>query len=194
MVKTAETLAKAAAHRRIAAEMVPADILSRYAQRSMADAEAVWAFKCVFASQYGISALLCHAFAVADRHPHRIMFNGETARIMGHEFRPGYTPQGALDCYESVPFRLTRNITTLLSPYLVEGGMCTAMVAAAAALAKRSEALEPYLSLLLRDDIVSHYASRVHPKTEMEGRHLELQLADKSAKNVAKVLARYVTK
>ena len=55
---------------------------------------------------------------------------------------------------QEVPFRLTRNLMTLLSPLLVDGVFASSMASTALALADQATTLRPYLGLVLREDLV----------------------------------------
>jgi phosphatidylinositol kinase/protein kinase (PI-3 family) len=61
---------------------------------------------------------------------------------------------------EEVPFRLTPNLMHMLSPYLVDGVLVLTMACVAHALTSRREATQPFLHLMLRDDILSWHASK----------------------------------
>ncbi|CAN0074916.1 unnamed protein product, partial [Sphacelaria rigidula] len=118
--KKAESEERMKVFEEICRHHVGKDILTRYVHGVVKDSEAAWAFRRHFAAQAGISSLLCHVFTCGERFPHRIIFDRRTARVVSWEFRPGYTQAGLLDQTEDVPFRLTRNMSTLLSPILVE--------------------------------------------------------------------------
>ncbi|CAM9242622.1 unnamed protein product [Chrysoparadoxa australica] len=189
-IKEVEERVKMEVYNEICEKHVKADILSRYVHGSLADTEAVWAFRRQFASQLGISSLLCYSFTCGERFPHRLMFDSHTACVISHEFRPGYTHQGLLDPAEDVPFRLTRNMVHLLSPLLVEGVMSYSMASVAQVLVQKKEFFEPYLALMLRDDLLSWHASKTAPRSETEQRVVEKQLQERMTKNVSKVMAR----
>jgi transformation/transcription domain-associated protein len=160
------------------------DMLTRFVHRSMQDSEAVWAFKRAFAQQLSISSLLCYAFTCGERYPHKLMIDETNARVISH------THQGLLELSEEVPFRLTRNITTLLSPFLIDGVFATTMITTAQALYSRYDIIQPYLNLVLRDDLLSWHASKTPVRSEFEQRLIEKQLTDRMHKNVSRVLQR----
>jgi transformation/transcription domain-associated protein len=189
-LKQAELGAKQRALQEIS-QTVGSDMLARFVSKTMQDSEAVWAFKRAFAQQLAVSSLLCYGFTCGERYPHKLMFDETTARVISHEFRPGYTHQGMLEVSEEVPFRLTRNITTLLSPFLIEGVFATSMVTTAQALCTREEVMRPYLSLMLRDDLQSWHASKTPVRSEFEQRGIEKQLNERMIKNVNKVVGRF---
>lgn len=53
-----------------------------------------------------------------------------------------------------VPFRLTRNLITLFTPFGVEGVFIASMAAAAQAMSAEQRELSVYLSLFFRDDLL----------------------------------------
>ncbi len=174
------------------ANLVKSDLLYEFVVGLMDDAEAIWAFKRTFAQQLGVSSLLCYALAGVERFPHRIMFDCKTAHVISYELCPGYTAQGYMEPTEAVPFRLTRNLTKLLAPFHVDGVMVPAIVSLAQSLMDKVEVFRPYLSLVLRDDLLSYYSSKNKsgPPSELEQRTLEKQLSDRISKNVTNLLRR----
>jgi phosphatidylinositol kinase/protein kinase (PI-3 family) len=56
---------------------------------------------------------------------------------------------------QEVPFRLTRNVMTFLSPLLVDGVLASGMASAGLALSDQASNLKPFLELLLHDDVVA---------------------------------------
>ncbi|KAG5177723.1 hypothetical protein JKP88DRAFT_189050 [Tribonema minus] len=187
----AEQSEKIATYRHIVDHVVREDILARFVHHTLRDGEAVWAFKRTFAQQLGVGSLLAYTFACNDRIPHKFVFDRATGRVIPYDFRPGYTQHGMLDPVEEVPFRLTRNVTALLAPFLVDGVLTTAVATAAQGLIAQREALHSYLSLMLRDDMVSWHGSKSQTlRKEAEVRAIERQLSERMNKNVVKLLDR----
>ena len=175
-------------------QRVPDDLLSRHVHASLqGDAEALWALKRALAMQLATVSLLCHAFTAGDRSPQRFVFSKKTGRFVASEFRPVYRPEGQMEPSEDVPFRLTRNIMTLLSPLLVDGVFASSMATTALAVSEKSATLKPYLTLILRDDLMSWHASKMQPQTDAEQRRNEAQLAERVSKNVKHALDRVQT-
>ncbi|CAB1109030.1 unnamed protein product [Ectocarpus sp. CCAP 1310/34] len=189
--KKAESEERLKVFNEICSKDVTADILTRYVHGVVKDAEAVWAFRRHFAAQAGISSLLCHIFTCGERFPHRIIFDKRTARVVSWEFRPGYTHAGLLEQAEDVPFRLTRNMSTLMSPMLVEGVLALTMVSMSGALMAKKEVLEPFLALILRDDLLSWHVSKAPVnRTEEQQKAVDVQLKERIGMNVTKVMSR----
>ena len=63
-----------------------------------------------------------------------------------------------------MPFRLTRNLQRVLGPLHLKGTFTAAMSSAAQCLRKQEEFLKSYLSLFIRDDLVSWYTGKVRNK------------------------------
>ena len=119
--------------------LVPDDLLARHAHVALrGSSEALWAAKRSAASQLAASAILGHALTVGDRSPARFALHlfssgGSAPRFTALDFRPVYQPEGQLEPLEDVPFRLTRNVMTFLSPLLVDGVFASTMAATALA-------------------------------------------------------------
>jgi phosphatidylinositol kinase/protein kinase (PI-3 family) len=108
------------------------------------------------ATRIATTSLLEHALVIRHRSPQNISYHRKTGSIQSNGFRPSYNSFGTLVVgYEEVPFRLTRNLTTLLSPLLVDGIFATSMGATALALDSNRSKLASYLSIILRDDLLA---------------------------------------
>lgn len=71
---------------------------------------------------------------IGNRQPKNILISMETANVFHSEFQCTYDDTGIVDNREAVPFRLTRNIVSFVSPFAVEGTFKTCLVAGAKAL------------------------------------------------------------
>lgn len=166
--------------------MVPSDILRQYLVTTLGDAEALWAFQSNLASQLAVSSLLYYTFQCPqDRHPFKVIFHKTTARVFTMEFRMQLTqPSSAQDA--DIPFRLTRNITTALSPFLIEGAFATTMCVVANALFAKKEVLLPFIHLMLRDELLGVHASKqgYMIKSEAEQRQIERNVCQPARMNI----------
>jgi transformation/transcription domain-associated protein len=86
-----------------------------------------------------------------------------------------------------VPFRLTRNISELIGPFLIEGVLVPSFVIISSALHAKRKVLEPILHLLLRDDVMAWYASKSSSKNDQKMQEVERQLSDRIRSNVRTV-------
>ena len=68
---------------------------------------------------------------VGSRSPNKLLISKASGKIHQLEFYPSYNSQCLLERNESVPFRLTRNLTSLFTPYGVEGWFVSTLTAAA---------------------------------------------------------------
>eukprot|EP00615_Pteridomonas_danica_P006202 CAMPEP_0114352786 /NCGR_PEP_ID=MMETSP0101-20121206/18188_1 /TAXON_ID=38822 ORGANISM="Pteridomonas danica, Strain PT" /NCGR_SAMPLE_ID=MMETSP0101 /ASSEMBLY_ACC=CAM_ASM_000211 /LENGTH=726 /DNA_ID=CAMNT_0001493323 /DNA_START=2470 /DNA_END=4650 /DNA_ORIENTATION=- len=159
----------------------PDSILANYIHSTLnADAEALWCLKRSIATRIATTSLLEHSFMIRQRSPQNVSFHRKTGAIISGNFRPSYNSFGALVVgFEEVPFRLTRNLTTLLSPLLVDGVFACSMGVTALALdTHRDTKLLSYLSLILRDDLVaatmiSNSTNNMKRKSDLEQRDIE---------------------
>lgn len=77
------------------------------------------------------AGLLSHMLLVGSRSPNKLLIAKASGKIHQLEFYPNYNSQCLLERNESVPFRLTRNLTSLFTPYGVEGWFVSTLTAAA---------------------------------------------------------------
>ena len=89
-----------------------------------------------------------------------------------------------------MPFRMTRNITDFIGPFLLEGSFIPSFVCTSSALHAKKSALEPILHLLLRDDIISWYISKTQPRNDKKIQEMEHQLFERVRKNIDYVQTR----
>ena len=90
-----------------------------------------------------------------------------------------------------VPFRLTRNITEFIGPFLLEGVFIPSFVSKSSAINSKRSILEPIFHLLLRDDVMSWYTSKSSAKTDQKMQDMERQLSDRVWSNVRFVQDRF---
>lgn len=64
---------------------------------------------------------------IGGRTPNKILFAKGTGRVYQQDFCPIYDTRLVLEKNESVPFRLTRNLATLFTPFGVEGNFVTTL-------------------------------------------------------------------
>jgi hypothetical protein len=186
-----EVAVKLKAYSRICSTMVDSSVLLDFIRSSLGDSESVFHYRRSFAGQLAISSMLQHAFCVAERTPSRVVFNERTGQVFAPDFRFSYNNQGFLD-EQRVPFRLTRNLRTLIGPIFEAGRFVPAMATFAAAVKNHLEDIDPILKLLMRDDIIAWYTSKSMAKSDSKTQELEKQLHDRVLKNVSQVQIRMV--
>jgi transformation/transcription domain-associated protein len=139
----------------ICAYQVPDTLLSQYMYRNICSSDQMWAFKKTFTTQIALTGLLCYLLRIGDRSLHKITLWRNSGQLIHSEFFPSYNPQGQIESNESVPMRLTRNITTFVGPHLTEGLLVASIMATNSAMIKNQEVIKNYLCLFVRDDLLS---------------------------------------
>jgi transformation/transcription domain-associated protein len=89
-----------------------------------------------------------------------------------------------------VPFRLTRNFVSFLTPYMLDGVFASSMTAMNSCLFRNQDVLKNYMCLFIRDDLLSWNSAKVSATTSASQRQLEQQLGSKITENVGLVLKR----
>ena len=177
----------------VSAGMVPKTILMQFVHTTLGgEPEQIWAWQHAFAAQLGVSSLLCFALSCGDRAPGKLVFHKQHARVLSADLRPGYGLKGYMENNEEVPFRLSPNLMAILTPFLVDGVFVPTMAAVAHAMTHKREYIQPFLHLMLRDDILSWHASKSPQPTRSESdqKQLERAMAERVNRNVLKVLER----
>ena len=177
-------------YNKICEEMVPDDTLFRYFESRFNEPEAFFSFRKMFANQLAMTCLLQYTFCASDRTPHKFVFNSKNGEILSPDFQLSYSNRGLLE-QKDLPFRLTRNLQVALGPTLWDGTFIPAMGSVAAAFASKSSEMKTSLCLLLRDDIISWYASKSFARGESETQDLERQLDPRITRNAELILLRF---
>eukprot|EP00466_Bigelowiella_natans_P000476 jgi/Bigna1/33130/e_gw1.1.3.1 len=170
--------------------VVPDYILSRFIDRVVRAPDQYWAFKKEFAAQIAISGFLSYIMNIGDRSLYKLSFSKKSGRIINSEFYPAYNAYYLIDCQESVPFRLTRNITTFLTPLMVDGIVSSVLTAANSCLLRNQDVIRNYLCLFIRDDLLSWNSTKMSMPDDRGQRQLESQLRDKIRNNVSLIIKR----
>lgn len=173
------------------ATTVPDHILSRHFAASVRHADQLWAVKKEFAAQLALTGYLSYILKIGDRVPHKLGFNRHSGRIVQTEFCPVYHDRNfTIECQEPVPFRLTRGMTHFVSPCMVGGLVSAVLTAVNTCLISNQDTVKSYLSLFLRDDLMSYLSGKYPLLTDHEARGFEAANKDKVAANMLAVLRR----
>lgn len=164
--------------------------LSRFIQKSLTSFEHLWEFKKQFAMQLSLSSFLGYIVKVGDRVPYKISFSRSSGELINSEFYPVYNNNQVIELSESVPFRLTPNLTTFLSPHLVNGIFGTSMISAAACMIKHQDILKNFMYLFFRDDIMSYSSSQLTISSDQDQQVIESRFREKISVNTLEVLSR----
>jgi len=151
--------------------VVSSTALLRHMHGALPDANAFTHWRKLFAQQLGLQAFLGHVMAMAPPPPESVHFSLSTGAVVhltdelalhggrredasGKDGRAGpKEPQGSTSS-RNVPFRLTRNLQTVLGPFAVEGPYVASITASAEAMSHHKCPLVAWLELLERDSEV----------------------------------------
>jgi len=154
----------------VCSDIVSENVLSQFCYKTCATTHSLFAFRRLLATQLALSGLACYATRSGGRQPHRVVLSRANGAITQLECGPtlsvvaplgfgggdgdgggggGFVPL-AVPAEEPVPFRLTRNLHTLFTPFGVEG-VFVPLLAAAADAACASGGLDALCDLFWAD-------------------------------------------
>jgi len=136
-------------------------------------------------TQFAVSSFVGYVMVTGNRTPDNIYFSLTTGHLLQLHFSPSYSTSGLLECKETVPFRLTPNIVSFLSPLGMRGVWNAVMTASAVCLTEMKTHIENHLKLYLWDDVMSYQVS-----TSTTESHLKEQIKGKVAANLATIMQR----
>jgi phosphatidylinositol kinase/protein kinase (PI-3 family) len=171
--------------------LVPEYILDRYMHKTMPNPDQLWEFKKEFAAQLGLASFMSHILKYGDRSLWKIGFFKHSGRVVNAEFYATYNEQMLCENTE-VQFRLTRNLVTLMTPFLVEGVFQATITASNSCLLGNQEILKNYFSLMVRDDLIGWNGTKVQVLSDEYQRNLEKQFKEKVNINVQAIIKRIV--
>ncbi|KAK4510703.1 uncharacterized protein ATC70_005136 [Mucor velutinosus] len=155
----------------IAKNMVPANILSKYMLRTLGSYTDYWMHRKQFIAQYATATFMSYLFSVGHRTPHKITMSRETGSIWMTELLPGWNQNNPmLGNGETVPFRFTPNIQDYITPVGVEGLFTSCLMATARSLTEPDLELDQYLSLFVRDELITWHMSNHRSVTDAQFR------------------------
>ncbi|OAD08306.1 hypothetical protein MUCCIDRAFT_32523, partial [Mucor lusitanicus CBS 277.49] len=155
----------------IAKNMVPANILSNYMLRTLGSYTDYWMHRKQFIAQYATATFMSYLFSVGHRTPHKITMSRETGSIWMTELLPGWNQNNPLlGNGETVPFRFTPTIQDYITPVGVEGLFTSCLMATARSLTEPDLELDQYLSLFVRDELITWHMSNHRSVTDAQFR------------------------
>ncbi|XRB06256.1 transformation/transcription domain-associated protein [Pycnococcus provasolii] len=134
-------------------KIVSENLLSQYMYKTLPTCNHLWSFKRSFLAHYALSVFSGNLFIVGHRTPSRLLLSRNSGAVVQVDFFPNYGANGLLENAEAVPFRLTRNLHTFLTPFGVDGGMAVAIGAAAQAIFQSHSCANSRFALLFRDEL-----------------------------------------
>ncbi|CCK69614.1 histone acetyltransferase TRA1 KNAG_0C05130 [Huiozyma naganishii CBS 8797] len=162
----------------------PSTILKNYFSGIYREFEDFWLFRNQFASNYGTFTFLSYMMMINNRTPHKIHIDKSSGDVFTLEMLPSRYPfervktvlkNNELDLpadapifhnNEPVPFRLTPNIQKLIGDSGLEGIFSVVIFSIARALKEPENELNTYLTLFIRDEIISWYSNLHRPIVE----------------------------
>ncbi|KAG2212646.1 hypothetical protein INT47_000623 [Mucor saturninus] len=168
----------------IAKKLVPSNILSKYMLRTLGSYTDYWMHRKQFIAQYATATFMSYLFSVGHRTPHKITLSRKNGNIWMTELLPGWNQSTPLlGNGESVPFRFTPNIQEYITPVGIEGLFTSCLLATARSLTEPELELDQYLSLFIRDELITWHMSNHRSVTDV-------QFRDRVQTNVLQVMTK----
>ena len=139
----------------ISQKWVPNNIVLQYFEATYPQYADFWLFRRNFSYQLASLTFLTYTMYMAQRNPHKMTISRNTGNIWGSELIPSMSSQKPVFHHqESVPFRLTPNLQTLMGPLATEGIFTAAIMAIARCLTEPEGELESQLAIFVRDEMI----------------------------------------
>lgn len=125
--------------------------------------------------------------SINNRYPHKFLINAGSGNVWATEMLPTLPPSNKAPAFhngEPVPFRLTPNIQTLMGPTSLEGLYSMSVMIIARCLTEPEFDLDQYLSIFVRDELISWYNQQHRPNVH------DQQLRDIVKVNVEAIVRR----
>lgn len=158
--------------------LVPSNVLKNYFIDNYSKWEDFWLFRKQFTSQYASFIFVTYMMCVNTRQPQKIHVNKLSGNVWTSDMLPckiasknasldgsqGGKPAPLFYNAELVPFRLTPNIQKLIGETGMEGVLSVYILAIARALTESESDLEQYLTLFVRDEVISWCSQHDSPR------------------------------
>lgn len=162
----------------IQTELVPSTVLRNYFVDLYPNFEDFWLFRKQFTSQYASFIFTTYMMCVNTRQPQKIHVNRGSGDVWTSDMLPckiasknasldgssGGRPAPLFYNAEMVPFRLTPNIQKLIGESGLEGILAVYVLVIARALTEPKSDLEQYLTLFVRDEVISWCTQQDPPR------------------------------
>lgn len=158
--------------------LVPSTVLKNYFVELYPNFEDFWLFRKQFTSQYASFIFTTYMMCVNTRQPQKIHVNRGSGSVWTSDMLPckiasksasldgssGGRPAPLFYNAEMVPFRLTPNIQKLIGESGLEGILSVYVLAIARALTEPKSDLDQYLTLFVRDEVISWCTQQDPPR------------------------------
>ncbi|KAK6458258.1 uncharacterized protein RJT20DRAFT_126237 [Scheffersomyces xylosifermentans] len=169
----------------IQALLVPSTVLKNYFVELYPQFEDFWLFRKQFTSQYASFIFTTYMMCVNTRQPQKIHVNKGSGSVWTSDMlpckiasksalvdNPSGRPAPLFYNAEMVPFRLTPNIQKLIGETSLEGVLAVYILCIARALTEPESDLEQFLTLFVRDEVISWCAQQDPPRTIPQDKQL----------------------
>ncbi|CAO3681372.1 unnamed protein product [Umbelopsis ramanniana] len=168
----------------IASKMVPSNVLTKYMLKTLNSYTDYWMVRKQFTNQLATATFITYVMSIGHRQPFKFCISRSTGNIWMVDMLPVWnqtTP--ILGNGESVPFRFTPNIQNFITPIGIEGVFTSSLMAVARCLTEPEFELDQYLSIFIRDELVTWHTMNHRPITDT-------QLRERITTNVFQILKR----
>lgn len=159
--------------------LVPSTVMKNYFLDLYPNFEDFWLFRKQFTSQYASFIFTTYMMCVNTRQPQKIHVNRGTGSVWTSDMLPckiasknatldgssGGRPAPLFYNAEMVPFRLTPNVQKLIGESGIEGILAVYILVIARALTEPKSDLDQYLTLFVRDEVISWYTQQDPPRS-----------------------------
>ncbi|EKD14699.1 FAT domain-containing protein [Drepanopeziza brunnea f. sp. 'multigermtubi' MB_m1] len=142
-------------------KLVPNDIARDYFQAVYPAYSEYWLFRRQFSYQFAALTFMTYILHMHQRNPNKLNIARGTGNIWGSELMCCMAATKPIfHNPETIPFRLTPNLQTLMGPLATEGIFSCAIMAIARCLTEPEYELEQQLSLFVRDEMIHWFTSQ----------------------------------
>lgn len=163
---------------------LPTAVLLDYFTALFDQFEDFWLFRKQFASHYGAFVFMTYMMMINNRTPHKIHVDEKSGNVFTLEMLPSRYPYERVKPLmknselnlppdapifhnnEPVPFRLTPNIQKLIGDSALEGIFAIDIFLISRALMEPDNELSTYLTLFIRDEVISWFSNLHRPIAE----------------------------
>ncbi|KAH8739483.1 hypothetical protein FG386_000455 [Cryptosporidium ryanae] len=153
---------------------VPGDILRSNLLKRFRSHDQSFTFIKQFTSQIGILSIFSYILGVNEVTPNKLFLSVETGQVYQSELKSSYVSSTLIvEKTERVPFRLTRNIESLMGPFGKVGVLPGSMLAFVHCLQKYEFHVRNLLCSLIRDDLYTFSIHRAIQITQIQNKETD---------------------
>jgi len=146
--------------------MVPRTMVREWATATFQSATDYWSFRKVVTLQLSLAGFAEYVLHLSRLNPDILYINQDSGLLNISYFKFDVDDvSGELDSNRPVPFRLTPNLTELVTGVGVSGPLTASMIAAARCLVHPSFKIQAFLRAILRDELIAWHKKNSEPST-----------------------------